>query len=233
MGRTLFEEDLQAYRTISEYAAAATTVEKDALHWAANEAKREGQSVRQAASVLRVSHSLVYRHQREQPKKVKNRHGEKVSYYLCRQLPTYQGDEATRSRLMGQYASRKQGFAGRAEAFEQVRVVAAAARAWEETLLRMCIFDGIDEQDMSLRQVARGLGVPHATVARRHHTASLALPLWATPATYLSVEHITWSHAPHRKEGRVPYEWTDHPDGSRRVRFLPTGVAILRHGSGG
>lgn len=232
MTEALFDEDILAYRTIRNYAAAATTMEVDALHWAAHEAKQTGQPVRHTANLLRVSPSKIYRHQRESPVRQKNRHHEKVLYYRCRQLPTYQGDEQTRKQISHQIRGQDEtptpvSFEAWAKYFQDVRAVAAAATSWEESLLRMSIYDGIHEQGLSLRQVARVLGVPHATAARRRLGSTFAPPVWATPDTYREAEQITWSYAPHRKEGRVPYEWTDHPDGSRSVGLLSAGVAAL------
>ena len=221
MPRDLFSEDVQAYRVIRDYAASAATLETDALHWAIQDGVDEGQSVRQSASLLRVSASVVHRHRRERPVRAANSWGEKVHHYECRRLPKYQGSESTRSKLVNQCTLQSW-----AERFTHMRRISDAARAWESALLRMSVIDGTD-QGISIRQVASHLGVPHATAARRRLATEDYPPVWATALTYSSVETLGWAHAPHRIEGRVPYEWVDHSDGSRSVSLIPQGGAVL------
>ena len=222
----LFTEDVQAYRRIRDYAATATFLEINALHWVVQDGMREGRSVREVASLVKVPPATIHRHRRERPVIVKNSWGEKVPHYQCRRVPDYAGPEALQADLALQYGPCGP---GKWLSFHRrIREVSAAAQDWEDSLFRMCIMDGVDG-GMSVRQIASVLGVPPATAARRRNASfRSAPPVWATPLTYSSVEEVAWSHAPHRIEGRVPYEWTDHPDGSRSVRIIPAGVAVRR-----
>lgn len=234
--QALFEEDVAAYRAIRDHEAAATTVEIETLHIASIQAREDGLSVRAAASELRVTHAKVSRHQRERAVVSKDmwggRHRNIRLGHQCLVLPGYQGgDLVYGAQDLVAVTDATSGWRSRVEAFRRARTRAEAMRHERSRVLRMALEDGKEGLGLSIRAVAARLGVPHATAARAYLSDQVEPPVWADEESLREAQRLAWSHAPHRPEfqdDRVPYEWTDHPDGAREVRLLSASVARLR-----
>lgn len=234
--QALFEEDVAAYLAVREQEAAATTVEIETLHIASIQAREDRLSVRAAASELRVSHAKVSRHQQERGVPSRDmwggRHRTIRLGHQCLSVPRHQGgDLLRRSRDLVLVNDAAGEWRSRVETFLRARTRAEALRHERSRVLRMALVDGKEGLGLSVRAVAARLGVPHATAARAYLSDQVEPPVWADEESLLEARRLAWAHAPHRpefQEDRVPYEWTDHPDGSRSVRLIPVGVARLR-----
>lgn len=114
------------------------------------------------------------------------------------------------------------------QAFETARTRSSIAQHAEARLLHLAVYDA-REAGLSVRETAAALRVPKSTVARHWRGGeTVAPPAWGNPEEYLSAERAIWAHAPDNFDNRVPYEWEDHPDGTRSSRAIPLGVITAR-----
>ncbi len=83
---------------------------------------------------------------------------------------------------------------------------------------------------MTIRETAAALQVHRSTVGRHwngNQPNGDELPEWGTAELYIEAERAIWAHAPEQAAQRPPFEWIDMPDGSRHIRAVPSGSAVL------